>query len=80
MSNQRQLISEAKERVREIREEITNLTYEMRCVMDIIEREELFIKTFESNLTKSWKKKLKHGQRNKEDKLKAALGGIRDGN
>ena len=77
MRKQRQLISEAKLRVRGIAKEIGDLERERYCLELLIARDEYISDTRKRNLTKQTMKKLEHGQRNKKSKLKAAMGAVR---
>ena len=78
MRKQRQLISEAKLRIRGIGKEIADLGREMYCLELLIARDEYISDTRKQNLSKSTMKRLKHGQRNKKSKLKAAMGAVRE--
>ena len=73
MQKQRQLISEAKLRIRGIGKEIADLKKERYCLELLILRDEYINSKRKKNLTKKTLKKLKHGQRNKKDMLKAIM-------
>ena len=77
---QRHEINEAKALLEAKEDELVALKQLMHFIEQFILQEERISADREKNLTKKTMKKLKHGQRNKKDKLKAALGGIRDGN
>ena len=78
MSNkQRQLISESKLRVRGIAKEMADLKRERFTLEQFIMQAEHIARVWKQNNNKKIKAKLKHGQENKKDMLKAALGGIR---
>lgn len=74
MRNQRQLLSETKLRLRGIAKEIADLEKEAYCIELFIARCEYISDVRKKNLTKNTMKKLKHGQRNKKDMLKAVMG------
>lgn len=78
MRNQRQLISEAKLRIRGIRKEISDLKRERCYLEEFIMNDECIAATRKSNLTERLANKRKYGQKHKKSKLKAALGGVRD--
>ena len=73
-ARQRQLISEAKLRIRVIGKEITDLKQEMYSLEQFVLRCEYVTEIKKQNLNKGWKEKLKHGQKNKKNMLKAVLG------
>ena len=77
MQKQRQLVAEAKLRIRGIRKEIADLKREMYFLEQLIRNEEYIESIKKSNLTEKWKAKRKNGQRNKKDMLKAVIDGVR---
>ena len=79
MRNQRQLISEARLRVRGIGKEIADLEQERYCLELLIARDEYISDTRKRNLTKKIATKKAYGNKNKIDKLKAAMGAVREG-
>ena len=75
--NQRQFVSAAKLRVRGIGKEIRDLKRERFTLEQFIMQGEHIARVWKQDKNKNIKAKLKHGQENKKDKLKAALGGVR---
>ena len=73
---QRHLISEAKFLFRRKEKELYALKQEMYYIEQFILTNEYIISMREKNLTKNTLKKLKHGQKNKKNLLKAVMGGI----
>ena len=76
---QRHEINEAKALLEAKEAELVALKQEMYFIDQFISQEERISADREKNLSKETMKKLKHGQRNKKDKLKAAMGGVREG-
>ena len=72
---QRHLISEAKFLFRRKEKELYALKQEMYYIEQFILTNEYIISMREKNLTKNTLKKLKHGQKNKKNLLKAVMGG-----
>ena len=73
MQKQRQLVSEAKLRIRGIGKQIADLKREQHCLEQFIMNDEYITATRKNNLTKKWTTKLKRGQSHKKSKLKAAI-------
>ena len=73
MQKQRQLISEAKLRIRGIGKQIADLKREQYCIEQFIMQDEYISATRKNNLTKKWTTKLKHGQKHKKNVLKALM-------
>jgi len=78
VQKQRQLISEAKMRIRGIGKLMADLKREQHCLEQFITNDEYISATRKNNLANKWMKKLKHGQQHKTNMLKAAMGGVRD--
>lgn len=73
MQKQRQLISEAKLRIRGIGKQIADLKREKYCIEQFIMQDEYISATRKNNLTKKWTDKLKHGQKHKKNVLKTFM-------
>ena len=73
MQKQRQLVSEAKLRIRGIHKQITDLKRERYCLEQFIMNDEYITAARKNNLTKKWTTKLKHGQKHKKNVLKAVM-------
>jgi len=76
-NHQRKLINEAKLRVRGIGKEIADLRRERYILEQFIWQAEYIAGVRKQQRTDKWLSKIKHGQKHKRDKLKAALGGVR---
>ena len=81
-SKQRQLVSEAKLRIRRISKEITDLKREMYYLEQLILKNEYVSSVRKSDLTKTMAKRrqlaTKRGGKRTGSLLKAAVGGIRE--
>jgi hypothetical protein len=73
MQKQRQLVSEAKLRIRGIGKQIADLKREKYCIEQFIMQDEYITTTRKNNLNKGLATKLKHGQRHKKNMLKALM-------
>ena len=73
MQKQRQLISEAKLRIRGIGKLMADLKREQYCLEQFIMNDEYITATRKNNLTKKWITKLEHGQKHKKNVLKALM-------
>ena len=76
-NHQRKLINEAKLRVRGIGKEIADLRRERSTLERFIRQAEYIAEVRKQQRTDKWQAKLKHGQRNKRNMLKAVIGGVR---
>lgn len=79
INQRRQLISEAKLRVRGIGKEIADLKRELSCLEQFIENEEYVSAVNKSNKQKELAEKIQAGRKKRKIlKLKAAMGGVRE--
>jgi hypothetical protein len=74
MQKQRQLVSEAKLRIRGIGKQIADLKREKYYIEQFIMQDEYITATRKNNLNKGLATKLKYGQKHKKDILKAVMG------
>ena len=81
-SKQRQLVSEAKLRIRGIRKEIADLNHEIDSLQQFIMNDEYVASVRKSDLTKTMAKRRqlanKRGGKRTGSLLKAAIGGVRE--
>ena len=73
--SQKSLISEAKLRIRGIAKEIADLKREKLYLDCLIENDTYLTSVKQEKVSNNWQAKLKHGQRNKKNMLKAVMGG-----
>ena len=75
MLSQKSLISKAKLRIRGIEKEIADLKREKLYLDWLIENDKYLTGVKKEKVTNKWQAKLKHGQKNKKNMLKAVMGG-----
>ena len=73
MQKQRQLVSEAKLRIRSIHKQIADLKREKNILEQFIMNDEYITEVRKNNLTKKRTTKLEHGQKHKKNVLKAVM-------
>jgi len=73
MQKQRQLVSEAKLRIRGIHKLMADLKREKDILEQFIMNDEYITEVRKNNLTKKWATKLKHGQKHKKNALKSIM-------